>query len=352
MIGIMNKETKIYYLEALRAVAALSVVALHLSAVNWFGYIGSFNWIVFTVIQGTMRFCVPAFFMISGALFLRKDKELSVEKVYTKYVPRMVIFLVFWGMVYQIYNQLSAGGENIIWNAVKNILKGDTQVHLWFVYAITGIYLFVPIIKIFTNNAGKKLLQYAILLVFFITGIIPVFRLFSWKCFQIITINFDKMNIGSIGSYVGYFLLGHYIHTYEITKKSRYVMYGLGGAGAVFTVIMTLYACITTNTIIETYFAYTMPNVILWSTAIFILFKYNFANEGRLSAWIRRISNASLGIYGIHLLIIFIISDLGISTLSFNALLSVPLLFAAVGGISIAVVSGLKKIPYLGKYIF
>ena len=98
-----EKGTRIYYLEVLRVVSALAVVALHLSSMNWYGYIGSFNWIVFTIIVGVMRFGVPVFFMISGALFLREDKEIVIKRMYTKYIFRMLVFLIFWAFIYQLY---------------------------------------------------------------------------------------------------------------------------------------------------------------------------------------------------------------------------------------------------------
>lgn len=348
---------KIYYLEALRALAALTVVMLHLVSVNWYGYIGSFNWIVFTVIAGAARFCVPVFFMISGVLFLQKEKERTIKKIYTKNIFRMVLFLVFWAFVYQIYQLLKGQAEgNILWMAVKNISKGDVSVHLWFVYAIIGIYLLVPVLKVFVDHADQKQLLYAILILFTITSIIPVLRRFSWVGMQVITVNFDKLGISGLGSYVGYFLLGHYLHTYDISKKGRGTIYVLGLLGAAFTILVTLYRCMMTNTCDETYFSYVMPNVALWSVAIFVFFKQvcekqSNLGEGKLAGVIQYLAGISLGIYGIHLLVIFVLQDLGLSTLAFNALLSVPLLYILVVAISVAVVSLLKKVPLIRDYV-
>ena len=348
---------KIYYVEVLRAIAALTVVLLHLSSVNWYGHIGSANWIIFTVIAGFSRFCVPVFFMMSGVLFLQKEKEITIKKLYTKNIFRMIVFLVFWALLYQCYHLWKGHAEgNILWMAVKNIIKGDVSVHLWFVYAIVGIYLLVPILKVFTDHADRKQLLYAILVLFTITSIIPVLRRVSWVGMQAITVNFDKLGISGLGSYVGYFLLGHYLHTYDISKKGRTVIYGLGILGAAVTILMTLYRCMTTNTCDESYFSYVMPNVVLWSMAIFVFFKYRcetcrWLREGKMAKAIQYLADISLGIYGIHLMVIFVLQDLGLSTLSFHAGLSVPLLYVLVVGISVAIVSVLKKIPLVKDYV-
>ena len=60
------------YLDILRALAAVGVIVIHVSSNNWFGYIGTFNWIVFTIYEGIARISVPIFFMISGSLLLSK----------------------------------------------------------------------------------------------------------------------------------------------------------------------------------------------------------------------------------------------------------------------------------------
>jgi len=91
---------RIYYLDVLRVLATLAVVVLHVAADRWYGDVGSFSWKVFTGYSGITRFCVPVFFMISGALFLQKEKQVPVKTNYTKYIFRLVIFLLFLAMVY------------------------------------------------------------------------------------------------------------------------------------------------------------------------------------------------------------------------------------------------------------
>lgn len=350
-----KKGKRFYYLEVLRAGSALAVVMLHLASLNWFGYVGSFNWKVFTVVWGLMQFSVPVFFMMSGALFLQKERENSISRIYTGYIPRMVVFLVFWAMIYQIYHLLGTDTEeNLFIRAAKNIMKGDTQVHLWFVYAIVGLYVLIPLLKAFTDQADPKLLWYAVILAFIGTEVIPLLSRRSDIASVIVVTNYTKLSVHGLGSYVGFFLLGHCLHSWEIPKKVRGIIYALGLLGVGTIIGRTLYLCLRDNTLNGDYFSFVMPmmpSVIFWSVGVFVFGKYTFVKESRLAGAVRWISQVSLGIYGIHMLPIFILQKLGLSTLSFNALLSLPLLFLIVVGISVGVISLMKKIPLLGRFI-
>lgn len=46
------------------------------------------------------RFCVPVFIMISGAIFLNPDFDLSWEKLFKKYLRRIVVSYLIWQLIY------------------------------------------------------------------------------------------------------------------------------------------------------------------------------------------------------------------------------------------------------------
>lgn len=69
-----------YYIDYLRVVLMIGVIILHVSANNWYGYVETNRWIVFTIYSAICRVAVPCFFMISGALFLDDSKKLEYMK--------------------------------------------------------------------------------------------------------------------------------------------------------------------------------------------------------------------------------------------------------------------------------
>lgn len=70
---------KLFWLDNIRAVSTIAVVILHVAApiLYKYGEITEENWNIGNFYDGMVRFCVPVFFMLSGALLLSKDYELS-----------------------------------------------------------------------------------------------------------------------------------------------------------------------------------------------------------------------------------------------------------------------------------
>ena len=87
-----NINKRIDYFDILRAVAIIGVVSIHASS----GYIESSNDNIslvrgmYLIFNKLTRFCVPLFFMISGALFLDCKKDISIKTMYSKYIREAV----------------------------------------------------------------------------------------------------------------------------------------------------------------------------------------------------------------------------------------------------------------------
>lgn len=92
--------TRINYLNGLRLLATLAVVWLHTSA----GVLDARNvacaddkfWL--SVYKYCMQFSVPIFVMISGALFLNPAKETGFGLMFKKYVKRIALALLLFGL--------------------------------------------------------------------------------------------------------------------------------------------------------------------------------------------------------------------------------------------------------------
>lgn len=107
---------KIYYLNSLRLLATLSVVWLHTSAgLLDTREIVNFNdkfWLLCH--KYCMQFSVPVFVMISGALFLNPAKEIGYPLMLRKYVKRIGLALLIFGLpmcLIETYFSKS-GGDN------------------------------------------------------------------------------------------------------------------------------------------------------------------------------------------------------------------------------------------------
>lgn len=71
----MEKRRTVYF-DCLRVLATLGVIIIHVTSFNWGKVsVSSFDWQVLNFYNGIVRFAVPCFVMISGALFLERDVD-------------------------------------------------------------------------------------------------------------------------------------------------------------------------------------------------------------------------------------------------------------------------------------
>jgi uncharacterized membrane protein len=77
------------YLDYLRLVAILGGITIHVAtSLNFYRQdYASLNWQILNFWDGLSRFCVPFFIMISGAIFLNPDFDLSWEKLFNLNFP-------------------------------------------------------------------------------------------------------------------------------------------------------------------------------------------------------------------------------------------------------------------------
>lgn len=159
-----NLVERTIYFDYIRVFATFAVMILHISAKNWyFTDVNGFNWQVFNFFISIVRWGVPVFVMISGALFLNRD--IPLKTIYTKYILRMVISYVVWSSVYALFT------EGSMFDKIVAFAAG--HYHMWFILMIVGIYMCVPFIKAIVENENK--IRYFLLLAFFFAFIIPEF---------------------------------------------------------------------------------------------------------------------------------------------------------------------------------
>ena len=84
-----NNTQRIAYLDILRLVATLAVIFIHVVADGLPLSFGQYNWYVAVVGGSLVRWAVPVFVMISGALYLNPQKQITTKTVLKRKVPRL-----------------------------------------------------------------------------------------------------------------------------------------------------------------------------------------------------------------------------------------------------------------------
>ena len=102
-----RKKDRIWYLECLRVLAMLSVISFHVSKTA----LSDFSFSLFTsscllCVRNLVHYAVPIFFMISGALLLNPNKNLSIERLCKHYLIKYLLITVLFGGVYSCLEQI------------------------------------------------------------------------------------------------------------------------------------------------------------------------------------------------------------------------------------------------------
>lgn len=304
----ISANQRVFYLDLLRIAATFAVVFVHVSSHGFFKYpMFTANWYVSTVGDGLVRWCVPIFVMISGALFLRPEREVSYREILQKRIPRLLLAYVFWALLYVLYGFVQTDFADF---TVKRLVRRcivAPRIHLWFLPMLAGVYLLVPVLR--RIAADKKLLRY-VLLVW--AGYILVVSVGLSDVF--LRLQFSNIfAVNSVVGYAGYFLLGYYLSVQDFSKSQRRWIYLLGLCGLLVTVFGTLWISGRMEQPDETFLKELNLHVIATSAALFVAAKQLEPRCGEaLRRFGRFVGSDLFGIYLVHELWLSIAQDYGL----------------------------------------
>jgi len=354
---------RIAYFDHLRVTSIFLIMVLHAASLKWYDTdIHSASWLTMNAYKTLTDHAVLLFVMISGALFLSRD--IPIKKIFSKYVLRMAVAFVVWSIIYAAVSNYMFGIGSVIEVALAS------HYHLWFIPMIAGLYICLPILRLFVRS--DKMIRYFLLISFIIAFVIPaVLNLLS--VFGNVTISgylggktisdyagymyerLDESKICMVTGYAFYFIAGYYLHNIEFRKKARIILYCLAILNIAVTFAFSVLDAYTTGWPSDTFHANFNISVMLAAAAIFVFFKNVIRDESNRTGYgkiIRILSDCSFGAYLIHALVIEQLSlRLGLNALSFSTVLAVPVIAVITFAVSFAVSWLLNKIPFINKYI-
>lgn len=347
-----NSERKLY-IDLLRILACFSVILLHSASQYWYDIpITSPRWLVCNSYDAVSRFGVPVFFMISGMLFLSREGEVNLKRLYRNNILRLAVAYWAWSAVYGLWDCREwMGAEGVSWkDYVTEIIFG--RYHMWFVPAMIGIYMLLPVIKTFTDHADRKILRYFLLL--FLVIKVGANTIVIANPPQVAQSVLNLIDVEMACSYVAYFILGYYLYRYPVSEKQEKWIYLSGGAGAVLAVVVSALASWRNNgpsaAAFDSYSVFTFAV----SVAIFVFFQKRVSKISWgtfASKVIRELSANTFGVYLMHLWLMEFLQGKGIDSMSIDSVVGIPLLALGCYLFCNVVVAFLRRIPLVGRYI-
>jgi len=342
---------RIIYFDILRILATLGVMILHISAQNWDSIsVTSFQWQTFNFFDSIVRWTVPIFVMISGAIFL--DGDIIIKKIYKKNILKIITAFIFWSTLYGL---LALNQGTSVKNVCVQVIRG--HYHMWFLFMIVGLYLIVPLVKKIVESPvlTKYFLALALIFSFIIPQILTILTYVSKTFENAINTGIENINLQFTAGYIIYFVLGYYLSKTDISKQIRYIIYVLSILGFAITILGSSLISVRTNEPNSTLYGYFTLNVLMESLGLFVFFKYNVVSikiSGKMQIIITKLSNYSFGAYLVHAMVIEQLNNIfGLNTLSFNPILSVFAITFIVFVVSFLVSYICNHIVLLKKYI-
>lgn len=250
--------SKKYYLDVLRLLSTVAVVLMHASS-SFYSMDNPPSYpdlLFFTFYHDLGSFAVPVFVMISGALFLRPERDTSYSVLFSKYIRRIALALVIFGLPMCLMECIFSH-ESVV-NAFWNLIVGHSWTHMWYLYMLICLYMLTPLLKPFLQTESRSTVQMVLLVLFVLSSLLPMLKSYG------VTLE-SWLLIGT--PFVFYYVLGYYLDSLEQLHL---------GAATCFMIFLLLPA-----TILATFFgflpaheiAYSDTSVVIGAAALFLLFK-------------------------------------------------------------------------------
>ena len=339
---MLLKKDRIFYLDEIRALAILLVLLAH-TIQNFpvqVDYLASPTLLSYLTIS---RMGVPLFFMLSGALLIGKDYTLS--EFFKKRFTRVLIPAVFWYII-MFLSVASANGFNF---DLMYIWINDAPFY-WFVCAIIGVYLVIPIFSSFAKEYGTSGAGYFILIWLILVVLVN---------YNVADTYYAKLIFNNVGLYIGFAVLGYYLANVDIKVYSLPMV--------IFSTIVFI-ASVAFNMYNAYYFTVVVYiqslSIILQCSALFLILRYlskyaklnpskalskfhKFIENSFIGTLVYTLSICSYTIYLMHGQIV----NLLLQYYPIRTFDLVPVVFILLAVISLAVAVILSKIPVLNKLI-
>jgi len=342
---------RIFYLDLLRVVASFAVVLLH--EVPWQVThlpADSLGWWTANIYNIGMRFCVPVFIMISGALLLDPGRAEPVATFFRKRLFKVVIPFLVWVCFYYGFYLYRAGdpfvAEDFVREAARTAGSPHMPHHLWFLPMLIGLYLATPFIRPFTDRATPRDLTFFVGLCALLASGFPMLERFA-------DVEVSLGN-GMFNIYLGYFVLGALLHRLPCPSGHQIagifaplalaaLAAGAVGAHALYRELGSGY-----DGILNRWFA---PNVVILSLCTFLTIRYLASTlplrhpaVERAVAWLAPLS---FGIYLVHIAVITLLEPISPFFGYFGDVAGMPLRALSAFVVSVLVVVVLRRVPLL-----
>lgn len=272
-----------------------------------------------------LRPCVPLFVMITGALLLPIKGEASV--FYKKRIPRVLWPFLIWSVLYNLFPWFTGvlglnpdvildffpySGEEATQQSLSVSLKNIAEiplnfslldVHMWYIYLLIGLYLYLPIFSAWVEKASDKAKLW-FLAAWGVTTLLPYYYEYvspylwgtcSWNSYGMLYY---------FAGFNGYLMLGHYLRKLEWPVGKILAigipMFVIGYAVTFFGFRHVTSLPEFSDELLELFFTYNSLNVVMMTAPIFMLVKKVNIKSLTIQKALANLTLCGFGVYMVH----------------------------------------------------
>ena len=340
MIQNSISDNRIVWLDVIRCVAMIMVIGVH--CIDPF-YISPTmraipEYTHWAAIYGSLlRPSVPLFVMMTGLLLLPVKKQ-PLGKFYKKRIYRVLFPFLIWSVLYSMFPWVTGvlglpkeiigdffcytqGQESqSLIDSLKDVAMipfnfSHKENHMWYIYLLIGLYLYMPFFSAWIENADRKTKR-AFLLIWIISLFIPYLKEYVANClFERSGYVFGTDTWNEFGLFYyfagfnGYLLLGHYVkkgNDWSLMKTFILciLMFAVG-----YYITYTGFSSTASNpnateTEMELFFTFCSPNVLLMTLATFLLLQKVVITNSTVIKVLANMTQCGFGIYMVHYFVV------------------------------------------------
>lgn len=347
------------YGDAIRALGALAVVMAHVGhEVTGRGvWMYTYEWWYAAAFDAAGRWAVPAFIMLSGAIFLAGRNSETPATFYRKRLARVGIPLAFWLLFYLLWRIGFQGPRwrlpDLTWHDVGDmLLRGWTSPHLYFLGVMLGLYLFTPMLRIVVAHASRRQLTT-------VTAIVLVLTVLSDAVHArhaVRDVPYTATMFDRFVPYLGFFLAGYCLRDVHLGRRGLALAW-VGFVGSIIATVCLTYFIIPYGAAMEDIDPYFVrqfsPTRVIMAICAFLLFVGTIRHEWPRNGCGRLITHwlgpAALGIYLCHVAFLDLFFEWGLRAWTPNAWVGVPLRVAAAWLAAAILTMAVQRIPAIRR---
>ena len=329
-------DNRMVWLDVIRCVAMLMVIGVH--CIDPF-YISPTMRVIpeythWAAIYGSLlRPSVPLFVMMTGLLLLPVRQEQPLGTFYKNRIFRVLFPFLIWSVLYSMFPWFTGllglpkeiigdffcytqGHESqSLMDSLKDVAMipfnfSHKENHMWYIYLLIGLYLYMPFFSAWVERASNKTKQ-VFLFIWIVSLFIPYIReyvangLFDRSGYVFGTDTWNEFSmLYYFAGFNGYLLLGHYLrHTeWSLAKTLGWgiPMFVVGFCVTFFGFRHMTASPDCTDEQLELFFYYCSPNVVLMTLPLFMLCKKVRVNNQQIQKALANLTVCGFGVYMIH----------------------------------------------------